>query len=289
MKRKALLTVAAVAAIWIPDQASALMQVVPGYYPHWDTQSSPTGPQQWAAACLDTNPSGVGSIAILNPNSGPGPSKNFNANYETEIQVCHDDDNDNEHFTNVIGYVSTGYGSRSMSAVKADIDTWYEWYGGPDGLDGIFLDEMQSTRTASASGCDSSCGGTNDATHYYQAIHAYVDSVAPTDKNEVIGNPGVVPLDNSVASDWPIDDDAVDKVVAFEGTGSTFSTFTMPSVLADLPDNDVIALVHSISSQNDFNTYKMRASNQHFGHFYGTDLTSGNPWLHPSAYDQYNN
>ena len=48
-----------------------------------------------------------------------------------------------------IGYVFTGYGTRDISTVKAEIDEWADHWV-PHGLSGIFIDEM-STETSTLS------------------------------------------------------------------------------------------------------------------------------------------
>jgi len=63
-----------------------------------------------------------GVVIIMNPSSGPFPK----ANPDSEA----------------VGYVYTSWGQRVASAVKADIDLYYEPYP----VDGILFDET-ATRT----------------------------------------------------------------------------------------------------------------------------------------------
>jgi hypothetical protein len=69
-------------------------------------------------------------VAIVNPASGPGGSKD--SNYVSGINKLKDAG------VIVIGYVSTSYASRSLTAVEGDIDKWDSWYN----VEGIFFDEQ---------------------------------------------------------------------------------------------------------------------------------------------------
>jgi len=104
------------------DAATAAGIMVPLYtYPGgtWDTV---------AETKLD-HPD-VPIVAIVNPASGPGGSKD--SNYVSGIAEL------KNAGVIVIGYVSTAYTARSLSAVKGDIDKWDSWYD----VDGIFFDEQ---------------------------------------------------------------------------------------------------------------------------------------------------
>ena len=72
-------------------------------------------------------------IAVINPNNGVGSSKD--SNYISGIKSLQ-----NSGIV-VLGYVYTGYGSRSASLVEAQMKNYKNWYG----VNGIFFDEM-STR-----------------------------------------------------------------------------------------------------------------------------------------------
>ncbi|HEX4514093.1 MAG TPA: spherulation-specific family 4 protein [Polyangiaceae bacterium] len=103
-------------------------------------------------------------VAIINPDSGPGTSKSTDyATGITNLQTAG---------VIVIGYVPTGYGTKSYSAlptVEAAIGDYATWY---PTIDGIFFDEMSSDA--------------NEAT-YYQSIATYV---ASKNLKLTVGNPG---------------------------------------------------------------------------------------------------
>lgn len=70
-------------------------------------------------------------VATINPNSGVGSAQN--PDYVNGIRFL------TSNNITVLGYVSTRYGGRSESEVKAEIDRYKQWY--PE-LRGIFFDEM---------------------------------------------------------------------------------------------------------------------------------------------------
>jgi hypothetical protein len=73
-------------------------------------------------------------IAIVNPNNGPDTARN--ASYTSGIAKLQ------QAGIMVIGYVATGYTSRGIPAVEADIDQWKAFY---PVLQGIFFDEQSNT------------------------------------------------------------------------------------------------------------------------------------------------
>ena len=121
-------------------------------------------------------------VAIVNPASGPGWSKD--ANYESGINKLQ------SAGVTVVGYVSTAYTNRAMSAVKSDIDRWASWY---PGIDGIFFDEQTNW-----------AGGE----WYYTQAGDYAESKG---LDFTIGNPG--------ANSLPSYLDTVDVVLIYESPG----------------------------------------------------------------------
>jgi hypothetical protein len=78
--------------------------------------------------------SGAKIIAIINPSSGPiasGPDSTWTS-YMNKLTSAGVD---------MIGYIHTSYGTRSVSDVMAEVDTYASKYSG---LKGVFLDEVSA-------------------------------------------------------------------------------------------------------------------------------------------------
>jgi Spherulation-specific family 4 len=126
-------------------------------------------------------------VAIVNPNNGPGSSKD--GSYTTGIGKL--------VAANivVIGYVATGYTSRTAATVEADIDRWKSFY--PQ-LQGIFFDE-QSNKAADVA--------------YYQTVSDYAKGQG---LSYTVGNPGTDTAEAFVG--------ALDTMLIYESAGLPSNT-----------------------------------------------------------------
>jgi len=104
-------------------------------------------------------------IAIINPNSGPLPT--VDSTYSTYMTKLHDAG------IEIVGYVHTTYGARSISDVQADINTYATSY---PLVTGIFFDEAA-----------------NDASELSYYTQAYEFAMSKPGYDQVILNPGVQP------------------------------------------------------------------------------------------------
>jgi hypothetical protein len=187
---------------------------------------------------------GVPIAAIVNPASGPGSSKD--SNYASGISSL------KSAGVIVLGYVSTSYTSRSLDAVKGDIDRWHSWY--PD-LDGIFFDEQTNW-----AGKES----------YYKQASDYADSKGLT---FTVGNPG--------ANSLPSYLDTVDVVLVYESPGlpnlDNYKSWSSYS-------NDKLGMIpFSVSS---LPTSWVENAAGTIGWIYVTDDSLPNPWDSlPSYFD----
>ena len=84
---------------------------------------------------------------IVNPSSGPGSTQFPDEDYSTAIKNLTGYSN-----VEVVGYVRTGYATRNISAVIADVDTYAGWASNSSALamDGIFFDEAPYEYSAAA-------------------------------------------------------------------------------------------------------------------------------------------
>ncbi|MDA4117181.1 MAG: spherulation-specific family 4 protein, partial [Thaumarchaeota archaeon] len=120
-------------------------------------------------------------MAIVNPNSGPGTRQD--GNYISGISYLQ------SAGVTVLGYVPTGYASRSISDVRASVGLYKRWYP----VDGIFFDEMPN-----ASGQEGYCSALGD----------HAKSLGFT---RTVGNPGA-PVPASYVG-------TLDTLVIYEGRG----------------------------------------------------------------------
>lgn len=107
----------------------------------------------------EANPS-VPITAVVNPDNGPGAT--YSSTYDSWIVDLRDAG------INVLGYVYTSYGARSLSSIEADIAAYKQMYS----VNGIFLDQMSSQPGYQS---------------LYSSATAYAHSLG---LNTVVGNPG---------------------------------------------------------------------------------------------------
>jgi hypothetical protein len=90
-----------------------------------------TGSVQWQKVIDEkTKHPSVPIVAAFNPSSGPGTAKDNNiANWVNKLKAAG---------VIAIGYTYDDYGTRSLSALKADADKYKNWYN----ADGLFIDEF---------------------------------------------------------------------------------------------------------------------------------------------------
>jgi len=183
--------------------------------------------------------SSVSTVAIINPNSGPGTGPD--STYNTYMTKLHNAG------VEMIGYVHTSYGARSIADVKADIDIYAASF---PLLVGIFLDEAAATASEVA---------------YYQQLYTYIMNM-PGWKYDVI-NPGTVPTSGyaSVAT----------TIVSYENTISGFSSSANPSFAAS-SNKDLFAVIAYAGSSSTMQTAVTSAvSKGYYGWVYFTDGASG--------------
>jgi len=134
----------------------------------------------------------VGTIAIINPNSGPAsaPDSSYNT-YMTKLKNAG---------VEMIGYVYTSYGARSIADVKKDIDTYASKY---PLLTGIFFDEVSDSASQVA---------------FYTQAYNYVMQKG---YSHSILNPGVQPAEAYV--------DISTSIVIFEEAASKLSSKSFSS------------------------------------------------------------
>lgn len=188
----------------------------------------------------------VPTIAIINPNSGPsasGPDSAYNT-YMGKLRNAN---------VEMVGYVYTSYGSRSISDVKKDIDLYATKY---PGVTGIFFDEASDS--------------TSQLSFYTQAY----DYVMSKGMKHSILNPGVQPAQGYVAIST--------SIVVFEEAGSKLSNINFASWVTCAPSASqkagykykFAAIAHSTPSSS-ASSVLTTMKNKGLGLVYVTDGASG--------------
>ncbi|WZP00178.1 spherulation-specific family 4 protein [Isosphaeraceae bacterium EP7] len=232
-----------------PAQAGEITALVPAYfYPTW-----------WVGSAWDDLNVAAARIpieAIMNPASGPGSGSNSDYQYAVgSLQAAGG---------KVIGYVATGYGSRTAEEVLADVVSYLDWYD----VDGIFVDEMGNQ-----------LGGLDYAALYFSIKALGVDL-------HVVGNPGTpfAPANTLVT--------AVDTLVIYEGplqnadpNGASFRMYPNRGPYTGLPqwftayDSSKIAnLVYDVSTPLKMIATLLKALETNAAYVFITNDVLVNPW-----------
>jgi hypothetical protein len=183
----------------------------------------------------EANP-GVPVVAIINPDSGPGAGSD--PNYVSGILSLQ------AAGVTVIGYVPTGYGSTSISAVEAMVNDYKSWYP----VTGIFFDEMSNV--AGYEG-------------YYSTLNAYAQSLGFT---YTVGNPGADTIPAYIGT--------VDTIVIYENQGLP-SISNLEGWHSGYAKDNFAMMAYGVQSVN--GSYPSAAS-PHVGYIYITNAQLPNPY-----------
>ncbi len=195
----------------------------------------------------------VPTTAILNPNSGPGIKEDVA--YAAAVTRLH------AAGGKVIGYVSTSYAKRSLSAVVADINAYVTLYK----VDGFFIDEMTADSQMSH-------------VQFYQSIYNYIKGLKST--YSVMGNPGTnVP---ELYASLP----TADQFVVFENTVKSYARYQPMSWQAAYPKNRFVHMVYGATAAQ-LPGVVQYAKTHGAGGVYVTSLAGSNPYKAlPPYWDQ---
>lgn len=217
-------------------------QGVPAYfYPQIGHSSN-----GWTRMCATMNTQQGASIAIMNPASGPGGSKN--TDYVNAIAYCHN------HGQQVIGYVHTSYGQRSLATVESEVGEYYQWYQ----VDGIFVDEMSNHVSTSA---------------YYHAPYQDIHAQGGSQSTLVVGNPGA-----AASSDWQLSQQAADELLIFEGSAKTYTSWSPPAWVFNYAAGTFWNVVYNALTLARLHAVCQHAQTVNAGFMYVTYGTLPNPY-----------
>lgn len=245
--------------LYVRPQPVALEILVPAYFDAGGTSSD------WdvLTRSLQNHPE-VRVTAILNPSNGV-----FTRVDPALLQAVADF---RAAGGQVLGYVLSGYGSRSASVVRQNVDRYLNLYGS-ENIDGFFIDEMAAASKSVA---------------YYADVYAYIKGI--DNHLRVIGNPGTLPVQGYSA--------VVDTLVTFEGPEADYRQFALQPDGVWLYNQGNAAqamLVHDAVGCAAMQASLLRATTVQLntGVVYVTDLHynvatgQGNPWAAlPSYWDQ---
>jgi hypothetical protein len=179
---------------------------------------------------------------ILNPSNGPGAAKQ--TSYVNGIAQLR------SAGVGILGYVYTGYGTRSLTTVKAEVDNWKNWYG----VDGIFFDEADNTLTSVS---------------YYSNLQTYVNARAMTSTL----NPGT----NTLEAYMP----AANTNVIYENDPSNI--LSVSPWASNYPASKFGALQYAASAAQ-MRTFVANVKAKNIGYVFVTDDVLNNPWDKLPAY-----
>jgi hypothetical protein len=214
--------------------APRLRLLVPAYF-------YPGGPglEHWEKVLASA--ASVPITAVVNPASGPG--KQRDPNYAQIVERAR------KAGVILIGYIRTNYAQQPLDEVKADVDRWFEFY---PGIEGVFFDEQAS--------------GAGEVGYYVSAAE-YVRrkrAQAP-----VVTNPGVVCAEEYLARS------ASDLVCLTESS----RLHRDPPSWADQQHRGRLAvLLYRVQGSEQMRQLTREIARQRLGAVYITDADQPNPW-----------
>jgi hypothetical protein len=214
--------------------AKAMQLLVPAYF-----YPANKGLKEWDRL-LDAA-SATPIAAIVNPASGPG--KEADPNYVKIIERAA------KTRIQLVGYVATSYGKRSLDDVKADVDRWVQLY---PGVCGIFVDEQ-------ASGADK--------VDYYLDLCRYVRKKKSLKR--IIANPG------TICAEGYFSKPTADTICIFEGPKPFAGT--LPVWGAKIAPERIAILSYQVGTAKEM-LERVRTAKKLIGFVYVTDAAGANPW-----------
>jgi Spherulation-specific family 4/PEP-CTERM motif len=220
-------------------RAGDLQILFPLYaYPTWYAPATYIWDDIAAAAAT------VPITAVINPNNGPGGA-GPNSDYVRGVSDLA------AGGVTMIGYVSTNYGNRALSAIQADIDLWANSW---TGIAGIFLDE-ESNDPATLS--------------FYQGIRNYI--LTKPSLTKIVANPGTQVPQSFITT--PI----ADTTVIYE-SGTGWDTYATDGYVANFPRTRFAMIAYNLATAAQMRSALDLAASRNFGYVFATDDSGANPY-----------
>ncbi len=182
-------------------------------------------------------------LAVINPASGPGTAPD--PNYAAQVTTSQSSGVD------VLGYVHTSYGARSLSTVENEVSEYESWYH----VNGIFVDEASTSCSVESS--------------YYAPLYAFIHAQSGLDLTVL--NPGTGTSSCYMS--------AADVVLAFEGDPAQLaSAGHLASWTAAYPASRFWGVVYGASGTGTLASTLSTLESDGFGQVYVTDGQLPNPY-----------
>lgn len=188
-------------------------------------------------------------VAIVNPDSGPG--KRIDPSYTQLFELSRG------RPITLIGYVTFSYAKRPISAIKADVDSWLQFY--PE-VQGIFFDEQPS-----------------GVEHVAFAAECFAYARSRIDRAAVVTNPGI-----PCAREYLAGRDCPTACLFEHETG--FDTLQFPEWISRVPRERIYTLHYSVKGVPQMQKFLEAAVSKGAGSVYITDRLMPNPWDGLPAY-----
>lgn len=192
----------------------------------------------------------VPTTAIMNPDNGPGSAQD--ANYVAAIAKVR------AAGGKVLGYISTRYSKRALSAVVKDINAYVTFYK----LDGIFVDEMSNDNVISH-------------IQYYQSVYNYIKGLSPN--YQVMANPGTNTQELYVSLP------TADRFVVFEDSAKHYARYAPAAWQVNYPKERFVHIVYA-SAAAQMPSVMQYAIAHGAGGVYVTSETLSNPYKNLPPY-----
>jgi len=193
---------------------------------------------------MTADASRVPITAILNPASGPGQF--VDPNYVAVIGAFR------AAGGKILGYVTSSYCTRDLSAVEAEVETYAAFYA----IDGIFVDEMAND--ASQAHLD-----------WYAALYAFIQTNHPSYR--VVGNPGTTTQEAYLSRP------TVDGLVTYENFAD-YRGYVPDSWVFGYPSERFAHIPYLVASADTMRAYADLAVRRNAGMIFVTDADLPNPY-----------
>jgi hypothetical protein len=181
-------------------------------------------------------------LIVVNPESGPGSAPR--PSYLAAVRAAQAEG------VTIVGYVDTGFARRPLSALEAQIDEYYSWYG----VNGIFFDDA-STACAQEP--------------YYAALGSYVKAKGASEMT--ILNPGT--WTNSCYAN------AADILLTFEGSYHQYvHSYFAPSWVTGYPPSRFWQIVYATPTISEMRRAVGLSRGRGVGFVFVTSAREPNPY-----------